>query len=70
MKTPMNATQLEYKIVRLERELHELKAMLTHTRRNKKGKKGGFSSLRGFLSPKHDLSLKQIQAFKYKPKGM
>lgn len=65
----MNAALVEYKIARLERELKELKAIVHRTKQKRKSEKG-IISLKGFLKGKTDLSLKDIQKFKFKGKGI
>jgi hypothetical protein len=62
----METSFLEYKIKHIENELQEVKSMLSNFNKNKK--KLGFSSLCGILKGKTNLSLKEIQSFKYKAK--
>ncbi len=62
---------LDYKIHQLERELKALKEKASKSaQKSKAGKAKGLSSLCGFLKGKTDLSLEEIQSFKYKGKGL
>lgn len=63
----MNMSILEWKIINLENEIHKIK-MILHDKKKQKNK--GIASLCGVLKGKTDLSLEEIQKFKYKVKDI
>ncbi len=59
---------LDYKIKQMEKDLKKMKSLMEEIKKEK-GKER-FSFLSGILKGKTDLSLKEIQSFKYKAKSL